>query len=143
MRLINEIIIHCAATKPSMDIGAEWIEKVHLKRGFSSIGYHYVIKRNGLIDHGRHIAKVGAHCKGKNRHSVGVCLVGGMSEDNKPEDNFTDAQFERLREVVANLKKQFLDIKKVSGHCDYSTKPCPCFDVQKKIVSCQEKEESS
>lgn len=129
MRLINEIIVHCSYTKPSMDIGSDWIRKVHLKKGWKDIGYHYVIRRDGLIDHGRKVEIIGAHCKGKNRHSIGICLVGGMSEDNHAENNFTEAQFDRLRKVVKDLKTQFLDITKVSGHCDYANKACPCFDV--------------
>lgn len=131
MRLINEIIVHCAYTKASMDIGADWIRKIHVEQnGWSDIGYHYIIKRNGDIDHGRPIAAIGAHCKGKNRHSVGVCLIGGMSDNNEPVDNYTEAQFKRLRQIVSDLKMQFPGIDKVSGHCDYSAKPCPCINVQ-------------
>lgn len=133
MRQINEIIVHCAYTKPSMDIGGDWIRKVHLKKGWKDIGYHYVIRRDGRIDHGRKVQVIGSHCKGKNRHSIGICLVGGMSEENQPEDNFTDAQMDRLRTIISDLKKRFPDIEKVSGHRDYSKKPCPCFDVNTKL----------
>lgn len=140
MRQIKEIIVHCAYTKPSMDIGADWIRKVHLKRGFSDIGYHYIIKRNGDIDHGRPVQKIGAHCKGHNRYSIGICLVGGMSEDNKPEDNFTEAQTTMLRRVESDLRLQFIDIEKTTGHSAYSNKPCPCFNVTEKLKNHETKD---
>lgn len=135
MRLINEIIVHCAFTKPSMDIGVDWIRKIHVdQNGWKDVGYHYIIKRNGEIDHGRPVSEIGAHCKGHNRYSIGICLVGGMSESGDSEDNFTEAQINRLKQVVTDLKSRFIDIKKVSGHCDYANKACPCFNVNEKLA---------
>ena len=51
------IIIHCSATKPSMDIGVKEINEWHLQRGWSGIGYHYVIRRNGDLETGRDLLK--------------------------------------------------------------------------------------
>lgn len=134
MRWIDEIIVHCSYTKADMDIGVDWIRNIHVnEKGFNDIGYHYVIKRNGDFDHGRKLELEGAHCYGHNKHSIGICLVGGMSDDNQPEDNFTPEQFQRLREMIEILRMQFPDIDKISGHSEYANKACPCFDVLQKL----------
>jgi N-acetylmuramoyl-L-alanine amidase len=112
----------------------DWIRKIHVNQnGWKDVGYHYIIKRDGLIDHGRPVKQIGCHCKGHNRYSIGICLIGGMSEDGVPEDNFTEAQIDRLRKVEHDLRFQFIDIKKTTGHSEYSNKACPCFDVTKKL----------
>ena len=80
------IVIHCSATKPSMDIGAEIIKDWHVnERGWRDIGYHKVIKRNGDVEDGRDIRDSGAHAAGYNSKSVGLCMGGGMAEDNSAE----------------------------------------------------------
>ena len=127
------IVIHCAATKPSMDIGADEIRKWHMQeRGFDDIGYHYVIKRNGEYEIGRPIGFQGAHAVKVNGHSIGICLVGGLSEKNEPESNFTLEQFLTLKDVIEMIKKQYPHINKIIGHCDVEEKKphCPGFNVQ-------------
>jgi N-acetyl-anhydromuramyl-L-alanine amidase AmpD len=124
----DEIIIHCAATKPSMDTDAATIDRWHRERGWLKIGYHYVIKRDGTVETGRERDEVGAHAKGHNSKSVGVCLVGGLSEDNEPETNFTDEQWASLGTLVDELTAAYPDAK-VIGHNDVSEKSCPTFDV--------------
>lgn len=125
------IVIHCAATKPSMDIGVKDIDKWHRQRGWRKVGYHYVIKRDGEVEIGRELDEVGAHAKGFNSNSVGICLVGGLSEDGKPENNYTDEQWIALRETVNQLKLPYPEAE-VLGHRDLPdvNKECPCFDVR-------------
>tara|TARA_B000000565_G_C23756041_1_gene366516 strand:+ start:532 stop:960 length:429 start_codon:yes stop_codon:yes gene_type:complete len=125
----NKIIIHCAATKPSMDIGIEEITKWHIQRGFSGCGYHYVIKRDGAIETGRAEEDIGAHAYGHNSDSIGISLVGGLSEDGKSEANYTDEQWSMLRELVEELIEKYPDVE-VIGHNDVSKKDCPCFNVK-------------
>lgn len=122
------IIIHCAATKPSMDIGAKEIDRWHRARGFLSIGYHFVIRRNGTIETGRNLEEIGAHARGYNSTSVGICLVGGISESGKPENNFTQEQWKSLETLVKDLKTKYPDAE-VIGHRDVAKKDCPCFDA--------------
>ena len=129
MRKINKIIIHCAATKPSMDIGTEEIRKWHLERGFSDIGYHDVIRRDGSVEEGRPMELAGAHCQGQNAHSIGICLVGGIDEKGKPENNFTEAQFKSLRRLLQMYKTQHKKAT-IHGHNEFANKACPSFDVQ-------------
>ncbi|MFG6359724.1 MAG: N-acetylmuramoyl-L-alanine amidase, partial [Mailhella sp.] len=106
MREINKIIIHCSATKPTQDIGAAEIDMWHKKQGWDEIGYHFVIRRNGETEKGRDIEIAGAHCKGQNKNSIGICLAGGIDENGRAENNFTDKQFQSLRNLAAKLKKE-------------------------------------
>ena len=122
------IVVHCAATKPDMDIGAAEIDKWHKQRGFIGIGYHAVIRRDGSIELGRHFNEPGAHVKGLNRVSVGVCMVGGVDDNNQPEDNFTPEQFASLKAVLQFLTKVYPGAG-IIGHRDMADKACPSFDV--------------
>lgn len=129
---IEYIAIHCSATPPGMDIGAKEIKEWHLRRGWSDIGYHVVIRRNGAIEYGRPFDVPGAHVKGFNRRSLGVCLVGGVDIEDEPENNFEEAQFESLIRVISALK--ILNPRaEVKGHRDFPNvaKACPSFDVAK------------
>lgn len=126
----NTLTVHCAYTKPSQDIGAETIRQWHKDKGWSDIGYHFVIRRDGTLETGREFHRQGAHVAGHNHNSVGICLVGGMSEQGNPEPNYTDAQFITLRQLLDTLMHIYPHAQ-VKGHRDFEgvTKPCPCFDV--------------
>lgn len=130
MRMINLLVVHCSATRPALDIGAGEIRQWHLDRGWSDIGYHYVIRRNGGLETGRPVETAGAHAKGHNAHSAGICLVGGVDAGNDPENNFTSAQFATLRTLLVDLLRQYPQ-SRICGHRDLPgvRKACPCFDV--------------
>lgn len=143
-RTYETIVLHCSATPPSMDIGAAVIDKWHRARGWSECGYHYVIRRDGKVDRGRHISLQGAHVKGHNAYTIGVCYVGGTDENGNPEDNITDKQRTTFVKLVSNLRRIFgpLDVK---GHRDMPNvrKACPSFDVREKFgkAFCDESED--
>ena len=125
------IVIHCAATKASMDIGLTEIRKWHVQdNGWRDVGYHYIIRRNGEVELGRSIRDTGAHAAGYNHKSVSVCMVGGMAEDNSAENNFTAQQWTALLDLIKQLKIQYPEAD-VIGHNEISEKECPSFDVQK------------
>lgn len=144
------IVIHCSATRPSMHIGREWIEEVHLAKGYASIGYHFVITRAGDLQTGRPLDQMGAHVKGHNIHSVGVCMVGGLDELGRSFQNapaqFTPAQWETARVLLAFLRKLYPNARTV-GHRDLSPdknmdgkidpgewlKTCPGFDAAREL----------
>ena len=129
MRNINTLIVHCAYTPPSMDIGVDEIRKWHLNRGWDDVGYHFVIRRDGTIETGRSMNKPGAHAKGHNLNSIGVCLVGGMSEDSQQSEcNYTKAQWRALEELC-DAMIEVHSIGSIIGHNQVSQKPCPCFNV--------------
>ena len=130
MRIINEIIIHCSATPEGKDYTVEQIRQCHKQRGFSDIGYHYVIYRDGSIHSGRPIERIGAHCLKHNAHSIGVCYIGGVAKDGKtPKDTRTDAQKESLIKLIKELKAKYPKAT-VHGHREYANKACPCFDAK-------------
>ena len=81
MRTINKIIVHCSATQEGRDLDAAEINKWHLKRGWNGIGYHYVVLLDGTIEYGRSIYKQGAHVKGENEGSIGICYIGGVESE--------------------------------------------------------------
>jgi N-acetylmuramoyl-L-alanine amidase len=134
-RPVNRLFIHCSATSSNMDIGATEIDKWHKQRGWSGIGYHWVIKRDGTIEDGRDVNKVGAHVKGYNTGSLGLCMVGGVNEDGNPSDNFTDKQWHSLELMVRGVKAMIPHIA-IHGHNEYdSGKACPSFSVPEWVKS--------
>jgi N-acetyl-anhydromuramyl-L-alanine amidase AmpD len=124
--------IHCSATRGIQDIGAADIRRWHKQQGWSDIGYHFVIRRNGRVETGRAIDAVGSHVKGYNHNSVGICMAGGLDDKTwKPVDNFTAAQWKSLATLVAKLVKAYPKAR-VLGHRDFPAvnKACPCFNAR-------------
>jgi len=142
-RSISEIIIHCTATPEGREVSIDELTRWHKKRGFSTIGYHYVIGLDGKIRNGRNIDVAGAHCVGHNTHSVGVVYVGGLAADGKtPKDTRTAAQRKSLLALLTRLCKLYPNAR-ICGHRELSKdqngdgiispweweKQCPSFDV--------------
>ena len=123
MRSINEIIIHCSATREGQDISVDTIKKWHVEgRGWSDIGYHFYIDRNGIIQKGRAINLQGAHTKKNNKDSIGVCYEGTHAPSLKQVNS------------LINLYRQLNSIYKITiddwhGHNEYSSKKCPGFPI--------------
>lgn len=128
MRTISEIIIHCTATKPLAHINVNDVRRWHQQRGFNDIGYHYLVLVDGTIEVGRPLNETGAHCKGHNAHSIGICYVGGLNDKGKPADTRTPAQRTALRNLLTTLKRQYPNAI-IYGHRDFAAKACPCFDA--------------
>lgn len=155
MYKIDSIIIHCSATRAGHDLRAKDIDRMHRQRGFRQIGYNFIVDLDGLVENGRPLSLDGAHCSSKgfsglsyNKHSIGICYVGGLDENGRPGDTRTPEQRNALRELVAKLCKEY-DITQILGHRDTSpdlndngiveptewTKVCPCFDVREEFTS--------
>lgn len=128
-RRINMIIVHCSATPPDMDIGVEKIREWHKERGWSDVGYHCIIRRNGNIENGRHVNRAGAHTTGHNANSIGVCLIGGINKKGKAEANYTPAQWATLERLLRVLRVEYRDAT-IHGHREFAAKDCPSFDIQ-------------
>ena len=114
-----------------MDCGRDEIDRWHREQGWDGIGYHYVIRRNGAVEYGRAEEKAGAHCKGHNKDSIGICLIGGIKDGTKdtPTDDYTKAQWDTLARVVKELRSKYPKAN-IVGHCDYEPKKtCPNFNV--------------
>ena len=134
MRAINEIIIHCSATKEGNKISATTIDRWHKDRGWRCIGYHYVVRIDGSIEYGRPVQDIGAHVKGKNKHSIGVCYIGGLDANMEPKDTRTRDQKESLLCLLKTLKRLHPDAT-IHGHRDFANKACPCFDANKEYCN--------
>jgi N-acetylmuramoyl-L-alanine amidase len=123
MRQVNRIIVHCSATADDLDVDAYTIRKWHLDRGWNDIGYHYVIRRDGTIEEGRPEGVPGAHTKGFNHDSIGVCWVG---------DKYVGWwQYISLLHTCADLCNKYgVKVEDVTGHYEYTDqKTCPNLDM--------------
>ncbi|MFC5509249.1 peptidoglycan-binding protein [Bosea massiliensis] len=130
-RPISTLFIHCAATAEGKDYTVADIRAWHKARGWSDIGYHYVVYRDGSIQPGRPIGQVGAHVEGHNTGSVGIVYVGGVAKDGKTaKDTRTPAQRASLLWLTKQLVAKH-GVKRVRGHNEVAAKACPSFTVAK------------
>ena len=134
MRSIDKIIVHCSATREGQHVTVQQIRQWHLQRNFADIGYHYVVYLDGTVHKGRPLEKAGAHCKGYNTHSIGICYVGGLDRQGKPKDTRTAAQKAAMLSLIRELRQRFPRAT-VHGHREFANKACPCFDAAKEYKS--------
>ena len=129
MRNVNEIIVHCSATREGQQVTVNTIRDWHLAKGWNDIGYHFYIDLDGTINKGRDIDKMGAHCKGHNRNSIGICYCGGVETDGKtPKDTRTQEQKDSLLHVLKTLKAMYPEAV-IYSHNEFANKACPSFDA--------------
>ena len=129
MRTITLIIVHCSANKAGSALRMADIDRYHRSLGWLGCGYHYVIPTDGTIEAGRPEEMVGAHCQNHNKHSIGVCYIGGLSADGSPMDTRTEAQRAALLKLRTDLHRRYPKAL-IVGHRDLNPhKACPCFDV--------------
>ena len=138
-RTINELVVHSAATRVSWMSGdglaaqvAE-IRRWHVEDNkWSDIGYHFIIGRSGEIMLGRPLRRSGAHVKGHNKTTIGICLIGGhgSAETDTFGEHYTKEQDAALRSLLGALGNIY-PIAKISGHNEYAAKACPGFNVTK------------
>lgn len=130
MRTVTLLVIHCSATPQGVGLSFDDCRRDHIRhRGWSDIGYHFYITRDGEIHRGRPLEKVGAHCLRHNRHSVGICYEGGLNAACHPADTRTPAQKASLLALLRELKRHF-PAALIVGHHDLDPrKDCPCFDA--------------
>ena len=139
---VDEIIVHCSATRPDWMAGATLAAQVaeirrwHTTpeaqggRGWKDIGYHWIIGRDGKVAQGRSEKVIGAHVIDHNRGTIGICLIGGASstETDPFGRNFTGAQDVTLRQMIQGISMR-TRIRRISGHNQYAAKACPGFNV--------------
>ena len=130
MRQINEIIVHCTATKEGQNFKVDDINRWHKQRGWNMIGYHYVVYLDGTIHQGRSEDQIGAHCLKHNTNSIGVVYVGGLDTEGRPKDTRTEAQKQGLRKLLTELKRKYPKAT-IHSHKDFAPKACPSFDATK------------
>lgn len=128
---VTHIVVHYSATYPDQNFTAADINRMHLNRGFNKIGYHYFIRRDGLIETGRKENEVGAHVGGQNTGKIGICWAGGVERASGPNvgvDNRTPSQTQSLITLIRTLLGKYPKAK-VVGHRDLAPTQCPGFDV--------------
>ena len=125
----NYIVIHSTQTKPNANINIRTVDEWHRKRGMLKVGYHFFIRREGLIEVGRGVNDIGAHTKDHDSDSVSVCLAGGLNTRGITAPDYTEGQLESLFVLVMTLKHMYPDAE-VVGHRDLSESECPSFDVK-------------
>ena len=145
MRKIDLIVIHCSATRADRPLTPLALDRMHRERGFNGCGYHFYVRRDGTIVSMRPLERVGAHARGYNATSIGVCYEGGLDSAGRPADTRTPQQKSSLRTLVRVLLKEYPSVRCVCGHRDLSpdrdgdglvephewVKMCPCFDVSR------------
>lgn len=129
MRPIDEIVMHCAATPEGRPFTVADIDRWHRARGFKGIGYHYVIDLDGAVHEGRPVSRQGAHVRGRNRRTIGVCYIGGVDRSGRPKDTRTPAQRKAIDALLRRLVAEHPVIETISGHNQYAAKACPCYDA--------------
>lgn len=130
-REIDLIVLHCSATRPSSDVDADRIRRWHMRdNNWRDIGYHWVIRRSGELETGRDESDPGAHVRGHNANSIGICMVGGIDENGLPDSNFTLEQWNTLRSLLYDVLGRYPG-SRIVGHRDLDAgKACPCFDAK-------------
>ena len=137
MRSITLIVAHCSANRAGSALRLADIDRYHRSLGWKGCGYHYVIPTDGTLKAGRPEAEAGAHCRHHNRHSIGICYIGGLSADGTPADTRTEAQRATLRRLLMSLHRRFPRAL-IVGHRDLDPlKACPCFDAAKEYADLQ------
>ena len=144
MRQVDLIVVHCSATREDRCFTEFDLETAHRRRGFNGAGYHFYVRKNGAIKATRPLERIGAHAKGHNAHSVGICYEGGLDSDGRPKDTRTEWQRHSMQVLVLTLLRNYPGAR-VCGHRDLSPdlngngeiepeewiKQCPCFDAVK------------
>ena len=130
MQIIREIILHCSATPEGRNVRAKDIDRMHRQQGWKCIGYNYVVELDGTVVPGRPLSMIGAHTKGHNSNSIGICYVGGVDAMMRPKDTRTPAQKAALVSLVRELMKWYgLTADKVHCHNEFANKACPSFSI--------------
>ena len=130
MRMIDMIVVHCSATRSNRRYPLEQLRHDHVAvNGWRDIGYHFYITLDGVVHPCRPIERMGAHARGYNAHSIGICYEGGLDAVGNPKDTRTDAQKTAIRQLIMRLKKTY-PLAVIVGHRDLNPqKACPCFNA--------------
>lgn len=137
-RSIRYVFVHCSASDHAAHDNIATMRRWHLARGWSDVGYHYFIRKDGTLEYGRPIGRVpaaqggrnvfkkstrpGAHPRAGNQGTVAICLHG------LEKDKFTEAQFRTLRALCKEIDRETPNQITFHGHNEVAPKACPVFD---------------
>ncbi|HBE54503.1 MAG TPA: hypothetical protein DDW22_00025, partial [Prevotellaceae bacterium] len=100
---VRFLVLHCSATRCDRDYTVLQMERDHKERGFTGIGYHFYVRRDGTLTQHRLLLEVGAHARPYNHCSIGICYEGGLDGHGKPRDTRTTAQTRRLDTLLVDF----------------------------------------
>ena len=132
MRKLDRIIVHCTATPEGRHVDVDTIRVWHKARGWSDVGYHFIIYIDGSVHSGRDVSKTGAHVAGHNATTIGVVYVGGTDAAGKAKDTMNAAQETAFVNLVKHLRDEYGPLT-LHGHNEYAAKACPSFKVKDKF----------
>ena len=132
MRKLDRIILHCTATPEGRHVDVDTIRNWHKMRGWSDVGYHFIIYIDGSVHVGRAVEKTGAHVAGHNATTIGVVYVGGTDAAGNAKDTMNAAQETAFVNLVKHLRDQYGPLT-LHGHNEYAAKACPSFKVKNKF----------
>ena len=123
-RKVHRVFIHCSASDYAHHDNIDTMKSWHLARGFSDVGYHFFIQKDGTLEYGRDIEKTPAAQKGHNLYTLAICMHG------LKEENFTQKQFDTLNKLAIQIDHNYENVS-FHGHCEVSKKACPVFNYRK------------
>lgn len=123
------IMLHTTATPLGMEVTVDDIRRWHRARGFSDVGYNFIVSTDGSVHKGRPLDRAGAHAVGYNRTAVGIAYVGGLDDEGRPSDTRTPQQKQAMLALIAALRRRFPQLTRLMGHNQVAAKACPCFRV--------------
>lgn len=121
-RPVSKIYLHCSASDNIRHNNISVIRQWHLDRGWSDVGYHFFITRNGKIQDGRPLDKIPAAQKGHNTGSIAICVHGLK--------RFTKSQLDSVVSLCTEINDAYSGDVTFHGHCEVSEKTCPVFDYK-------------
>lgn len=136
----NAIVLHDSHTPPSVISGEDHLTIQGRIKGLLSVGYHFIIDRDGQVQECRPHATMGSHCPGRNHDTIGVCLMGGLSDAGDQEDNILAQQLVALRTLVMGIRGLYGGSVPILGHGEVQNphdRACPCVDMKEIRAVCR------
>jgi len=123
-RRVNKVFIHCSASDHAHHDSVKVMDQWHRARGWSGVGYHTFIRKDGVLEMGRDLERIPAAQSAHNPGSIAICLHG------LDIDKFTEAQFDTLREYCKEINEAYGGNVTFHGHREVAAKACPVFDYK-------------
>lgn len=121
-RAVDRVFLHCSASDHAHHDNIATMRKWHVEdRGWSDVGYHFFIRKDGTVEDGRPLENTPAAQGGNNRGTIAICLHGLALE------NFTEAQYTAVAELCSSITAAYQGMITFHGHCEVSSKACPVF----------------
>lgn len=126
-RAVSRVFVHCSASDYPQHDNVATIDRWHKERGWSGVGYHYFIRKDGTVEKGRDLALIPIAQAGHNTGTIAICCHGLL------KTKFTQDQFKALRALCQEIDRAYNNAITFHGHCEVAQKACPVFDYRKEL----------